>query len=177
MLRGQLYRAGDAQLTRERLHCRTLLQRFNGIGPEERDQRLAILAELLGEIGSGAMIQPPFYCDYGYLIRVGPGTFINYGAIFLDCGPITVGADVQIGPGVQLLAATHPLEAAPRRDSLELSMPITLGDGAWLGGGVIVCPGASIGENSVVGAGSVVTRDIPAGVLAVGNPCRVVRDL
>ncbi len=115
--------------------------------------------------------------DYGENIHLGPRTFINYNLTALDVAAITIGADCQIGPNVQLLTPTHPIEPQPRRDKLEAARPISIGDNVWLGGGVIVCPGVSIGENSVIGAGSVVTRDIPANVVAVGNPARVIRSI
>jgi len=121
------------------------------------------------------VIRPPFHCDYGTQIRIGSGTFVNFGLVALDPGPITIGNDVQIGPGVQLLTATHPLDADLRRAGWEAAEPVVVGDNVWLGGGVIVVPGVSIGEGTVVGAGAVVTRDLPAGVVAVGNPARVIR--
>jgi maltose O-acetyltransferase len=122
-------------------------------------------------------IKPPFQCDYGYPISVGARTFINYGAVILDVAQVTIGADVQIATGVQLLTPTHPLDAGTRRDGWESAEPISVEDGVWLGGGAIVCPGVTIGEDTVVGAGSVVTTDLPPRVLAVGNPCRPIRDL
>ncbi len=128
-------------------------------------------------MGEGSEIRPPLYCDYGYNLRVGERTFVNFGLVALDVAPITIGDDVQIGPNVQLLTPTHPLEAEPRRAKWESARPIAIGDNVWLGGGVIVLPGVSIGENTVVGAGAVVTRDLPADVVAVGNPARVVRQL
>ena len=117
------------------------------------------------------------YVDYGSSITIGAGTFVNYGLTALDVAPITIGADCQIGPNVQLLTPTHPVEPQPRRDKLEAAKPITIGDNVWLGGGVIVCPGVTIGDNTVVGAGAVVTRDLPANVVAGGNPARVIRQL
>ena len=124
-----------------------------------------------------AEIRPPFRCDYGYQTTFGARTFANFGLVVLDVATVTIGDDVQIGPNVQLLTATHPLEPGPRRDKWEAAQPITIGDNVWLGGGVIVCPGVTIGADTVVGAGSVVTKDLPAGVLAVGTPARVVREL
>jgi maltose O-acetyltransferase len=138
---------------------------------------MAVLGELLGAVGEGTAILPRFLCDYGFNTSFGPRCFVNYDAIFLDVAPIEIGADVQIAPRVQLLTADHPLDAATRISGLESGRPIRIGDGAWLGGGVIVCPGVTIGANTVVGAGSVVPRDLPAGVLALGNPARVVRAL
>ncbi|MBX6391114.1 MAG: sugar O-acetyltransferase [Frankia sp.] len=177
MLAGELYHADDPQLTADRLRAARLRERFNATSATETALRAEILAELLGSVGERVEILPPFHVDYGYQTTIGPGTFVNTGAVLLDVARITIGADVQIGPGVQLLTPTHPLDPALRRTGREAGEPITIGDNVWLGGGVIVCPGVTIGENSVIGAGSVVTRDIPAGVVAVGNPARVLRTL
>ncbi|WP_228714226.1 sugar O-acetyltransferase [Prauserella endophytica] len=137
-----------------------------------------MLRELLGEVGEGSWIMPRFQCDYGYLIRLGSNSFLNYDAILLDCASITIGDDVSIGPRVQLLTALHPVdEHGMRRQRWERAEPIVIGNNVWLGGGVIVCAGVTVGDNAVVGAGSVVTRDLPARVLAVGNPARVIRKL
>jgi maltose O-acetyltransferase len=177
MRRGELYLAHDPELVGDHRRCRLLVERFNATGVTDGDERRRLLQELLGEVGEDVEIKPPFQCDYGYLISVGARTFINYGAVFLDVARVTIGADVQIATGVQLLTATHPLDAAKRRAGWESAEPITVQDGVWLGGGAIVCPGVTIGEDTVVGAGSVVTVDLPPRVLAVGNPCRPVRDL
>ena len=136
-----------------------------------------ILVDLLGSLGDGAFVKPPLYVDYGEHISIGARTFVNYNLTALDVAPITIGADCQFGPNVQLLTPTHPIEPGPRRDKLEAAKPITIGDNVWLGGGVIVCPGVTIGADTVVGAGAVVTKDLPPGVLALGNPARVVREL
>ncbi|MDR2723226.1 MAG: sugar O-acetyltransferase [Cellulomonadaceae bacterium] len=135
----------------------------------------AILADLLGALGEGSYIKPPLSVDYGSNIRIGARTFINNNLTALDVGPITIGDDCQIGPGVQLLTPTHPIEPGPRRDRWESAQPIVIGDNVWLGGGVIVCPGVTIGDDTVIGAGAVVTRDIPPRSIAVGNPARVIR--
>lgn len=177
MLRGQLYDAEDPELVADRLRCRALVEQFNATSATDPVLRRKILTDLLGHLGGGSMIMPRLECDYGYQIRIGDRTFINYGAIILDCATVTIGSDVQIGPAVQLLTATHPLEPAARRTGYESARPISIGFSAWLGGGVIVCPGVSIGEETVVGAGSVVTRDLPSRVFAAGNPARVIRDL
>lgn len=177
MLRGEPYLAGADELLAERRHCRLLCERFNTVSFADTDTRRAILHELLGEVGEGAEVMAPFQCDYGYQIRIGARTFVNYDAVVLDAAEVTIGADVQIGPNVQLLTALHPLESAPRRRGLETAEPIVIADGAWLAAGVIVCPGVSIGADAVVGAGSVVTRDLPGRHLCVGNPCRVIREL
>jgi maltose O-acetyltransferase len=172
MLRGEPYLANDEALLTERRHCRLLCERFNATSFAETATRQTILGQLLGELGEGAEVMAPFQCDYGYQIRVGPRTFINYGAVVLDAAEVRIGADVQIGPCVQLISALHPLESEPRRRGVETAEPISIGDGAWIATGVIVLPGVSIGENAVVGSGSVVTRDLPAGHLCFGNPCR-----
>ena len=175
MLAGELYRASDPELVRERLRCRSLLHAFN-TQPDE-DERLTILRALLGGIGIGSFIQPPFACDYGTNITIGDDVFINFNAVVLDCAAVTIGDGTQIGPGVQLRAADHPRDAETRRDLLELARPISIGANVWIGGAAIVLPGVSVGDDSIIGAGSAVTRDVPSGVLAVGNPCRVVRAL
>jgi maltose O-acetyltransferase len=177
MLRGEPYLAADPQLEAERRRARRLTDRLNAASVDDGVQIASILHELLGCLGEDAYVRPPFHCDYGSNIAIGARTFVNFGAIVLDCAPVTIGEDVQIATAVQLLTATHPLEQGARRAGWESAHPIAIGDGAWLGGGVIVCPGVSVGAGAVVGAGSVVTRDVPAGHLAYGNPCRVVRDL
>jgi maltose O-acetyltransferase len=177
MLAGELYDAGDAELVAERLHARRVLHHFNGAVPGEDAPYLRALAGLFGAFGEGAVVMAPFQCDYGYNITIGRGTFINYDCVFLDCAPIVIGSEVQIAPGVHLYTATHPVDAALRRAGPEYALPIHIGDGAWIGGRSIVLPGVSIGAEAVIGAGSVVTRDVPAGVVAAGNPCRVLRSV
>ncbi len=177
MLAGELYIADDPDITRDYQRATRLIEEFNSSPASVPEERRRILRELLGSFGEGAEIRPPLFCDYGYQIHIGAGTFVNVGLVALDVATITIGDDVQIGPNVQLLTPTHPLEAEPRRSKLEAAKPITIGDNVWLGGGVIVLPGVSIGENTVVGAGAVVTKDLPANVVAVGNPARVVRSL
>jgi len=177
MLRGEPYIADDPDLLADYHRSRLLVERFNATSVTEADEGRRLLEELLGRFGAGSQIRAPFQCDYGYLTEVGERTFINYGASILDCAKVTIGDEVQIATNVQLLTATHPLDAAARRANWESAQPITVEDGAWLGGGVIVCPGVTIGKNTVVGAGGVVVKDLPAGVLAVGNPARPIRDL
>ena len=174
MLAGELYLASDPELVRERRGCRALRHQING-QPDEK-ARQALFRELLGRIGD-SFIQPPFACDYGYNIAVGDHVFINFNAVILDCASVTIGDGAQIASGVQLLAADHPRDAESRRDLQELARPVSIGSNVWLGAGAIVLPGVSVGDDSVIGAGSVVTRDIPSGVVAVGNPCRIVRTL
>ncbi|MFD3440789.1 sugar O-acetyltransferase [Streptomyces sp. NPDC058685] len=177
MLAGEWYLPDDPELKSDTERRFALCAAYNANGGAVPADRAPILAELLGSVGENVNIRPPFQCDYGYHISIGDRTFVNVNAVFLDPAPITVGADVQIGPNVQLLTATHELDTERRRAGWEKAEPVTIGDNVWLGGGVIVCPGVTIGENTVVGAGSVVTRDLPAGVLAVGSPARVIRAL
>lgn len=146
-------------------------QAFVAGDPNARD----ILVSLLGSFGAGSHIKPPLFVDLGSNIHIGNNTYVNSGLTALDVGKIIIGDDCLIGPNVQLLTPTHPIEITARKDKVEGSQPITLGNNVWLGGGVIVCPGVTIGDDTVVGAGAVVTKDLPAGVVAVGNPARVIR--
>lgn len=177
MLAGELYIADDPELAADALRAAQLTERFNTAGAADADTRAAILRELCGSVGEDVEIRPPLRVDYGYHITIGSGTFVNFGAVLLDVAPIAIGADVQIGPNVQLLTPTHPIEPELRRAKWESAEPITIGDNVWLGGGVIVGPGVTIGENTVVGAGAVVTRDLPADVVAMGVPARPVRSV
>jgi maltose O-acetyltransferase len=177
MLAGDLYLADDPELTLEQERARRLQHAFNTTHPDDEGPGRQVLSELLGALGDGTVIRPPFYCDYGYNIRIGARTFANFGLVALDVAAITIGDDVQIGPNVQLLTPTHPLDAEQRRAKWEAAEPITIGDNVWLGGGAIVLPGVTIGPDTVIGAGAVVTRDIQPGVVAVGNPARVIRAL
>ena len=177
MIRGELYLATDPELVEARVRARRVFARFNASDPGDVATRVALMRELFGTVGADSWIEPPFYCDYGSQITLGAGVFVNFGGVFLDPAPIVIGDGAQIGPNVQLLTADHPLDARARAAGPELARPITIGARVWLGGGVIVCPGVTIGEESTIGAGSVVTRDVPPGVVAVGNPCRVIRKL
>ncbi|MGA5079852.1 sugar O-acetyltransferase [Streptomyces griseoincarnatus] len=177
MLAGDLYIADDPEIGRRLERAMRLAARYQATYVDERDQAKAVLAELLGSVGEDVEIRPPLFVDYGSNITVGARTFVNYHLTALDVAAITIGEDCQIGPNVQLLTPTHPVEPGPRRDKLEAARPITIGDNVWIGGGAIVCPGVTIGDNSVIGAGAVVTKDVPANVVAVGNPARPVRSL
>ena len=177
MLAGELYIADDPDSAREAQRAVRLSAAYLAAYSEDAEAARPILAELIGDLGADAHIKPPLFVDYGTHITVGAGTFINYNLTALDVAPITIGRDCQVGPNVQLLTPTHPVEPQPRRDKLEAAQPIVIGDNVWLGGGAIVLPGVTIGENSVIGAGAVVTRDIPANVVAVGNPARVIRSI
>jgi maltose O-acetyltransferase len=176
MLDGDPYIADDEMAE---LHARAaeLTAEYNGMGMREQRRRRELLERLLAAFGEDSEIRPPFRVDYGSRISVGARSFANFGLVALDVAPITIGDDVQIGPNVQLLTPTHPVEPEPRRGKWEAGDPIAIEDNVWLGGGVIVCPGVTIGRDTVVGAGAVVTRDLPPGVVAVGNPARVIRTL
>lgn len=173
MLAGELYNPNDAELVDARRRARLLYSRLTQTSEDEHYQ---ILSELLGSFGPGLTITAPFYCDYGTNIRLGTNVYFNVNCVVLDVAPVTIGSYCLFGPGVQLYTAAHPLEHTVRR-RLEFAKPITIGDDVWIGGGVIVCPGVTIGSRSVIGAGSVVTKDIPEDSLAFGNPCTVRRRL
>ncbi|WP_240596607.1 sugar O-acetyltransferase [Rhodohalobacter barkolensis] len=177
MLAGKPYKAKDAEL--DRMHAKALkvMHTFNNSGPEERNKRMSLLNELFGALGANSEVNPPFYCDYGVHIYAGEKFFANYDCVILDCNEVRIGDRVLLGPKVQIYTATHPLHPAERREEWELAHPVTIEDDVWIGGGAIICPGVHIGAGTTIGAGSIVTRDIPANVLAAGNPCRVIRKL
>ena len=175
MLAGDEYVATDPELVAASERSRRLVHAYNA--ELDLDRREALLRELLGSVGERVTICSPFACDYGSNIEIGSGSFMNVGGTILDCARVTIGDDVQMGPSVQLLTPDHPRDPVRRRSGVESANPITIGDNVWLGGGVIVLGGVTIGANTILGAGSVVTRDVPADVVAVGNPCRVVRPL
>lgn len=175
MLAGDPYVADDPELGAASRRARELMTAYNATTVADDPARAALLGELLGSVGEDTTIRPPVYVDYGRHIRIGRGCFANFGLVALDVAPIVIGDDVQIGPNVQLLTPTHPIDPEERRARWEAAQPITIGDNVWLGGGVVVCPGVTIGENTVVGAGAVVVDDLPANVVAVGNPARIVR--
>src|SRR5690242_4813602 len=176
MLAGDLY-ITDEDTPADRVEARRLMTACNASAPHEAELRNRLLTELVGAVGEQTGIRPPFYVDCGSRITVGARCFANFGLTALDVAAITIGDDVQIGPHVQLLTPTHPVDPDLRRAKWEAAAPISIGDNVWLGGGVVVCPGVTIGANTVVGAGAVVTRDLPADVVAVGNPARVVKHL
>jgi maltose O-acetyltransferase len=177
MLAGELYIADDPELAAQSARARKLTHQLNLADPTDAAGHRRILAELLGAFGEGSEVRPPFYCDYGYQTSIGSRCFLNWGVVALDVATVTIGDDVQIGPNVQLLTATHPINPGLRLDKWEAAEPIVIMNNVWLGGGVIVGPGVTIGANTVVGAGAVVVRDLPANVVAVGNPARVIRDV
>lgn len=177
MLAGELYLAADPDLVGLRRDARRLVRRYNDTHEDEHVERVALLRLLMGEVPPRLEIEPPFRCDYGFNIRLGDNFYMNFGGVILDCALVEIGKNVLCGPGVHIYTATHPLLPSERSRGLELARPVQVGDDVWLGGGVILCPGVTIGAGTTIGAGSVVTQDIPQNVLAVGNPCRVIRQL
>jgi maltose O-acetyltransferase len=173
MLAGELYDAGDPELQAELVATCKWLARYNAALAAPACERRALLLERLAAVGEGATIRPPFHCDYGFNISLGAGVFLNFNCVILDVVAVSIGDKTQIGPAVQILAADHPRDAAERAASLEFGRPIRIGRNVWIGGGAIILPGVSIGDDALIGAGSVVTRDVPAGAVALGNPARV----
>ena len=167
----------DPQLLADRARAEELCAAFNAAPPGDAQGRDRLLRALIPDLGRDVVILSPFYADYGVNCRIGDGSFLNHGVYLMDGAPITLGRHCFLGPGCGLYTANHPLDAAQRAQGLERALPITLGDDVWLGGNVVVLPGVTIGSGSVIGAGSVVTRDIPPGVVAAGNPCRVLRPI
>ena len=176
MLSGAPYRAFDPQLSAERLACRQRLKAFNDSEPDQFAKRAIILKELLGDTHKTAYIEPPFRCDYGYNIHVGQKFYANFDCVFLDVNPIRIGDNVMLGPGVHLYTATHPLGPKERATLLESGKPIAIGNDVWIGGRAIVMPGVTIGDGAVIGAGGVVTKDVPARAIVAGNPARFIRN-
>ncbi len=174
MLAGELYDPADPELSALRVRARDLCQALNATTEAQEEERRRILSELFGAGGERVLMQPPFYCDYGVNILLGEKVFFNFNCVVLDVAHVKIGDYTLFGPSVQIYTATHPLNAEMRRQK-EFAKPIEIGSDVWVGGGAIICPGVRIGSRSVIGAGSVVTKDIPEGVIAVGNPCRVVR--
>ena len=172
MLAGELYRAVGAELESDQRRAQGLLHAYNLSSPDEKARRTMILHELLGSLDDEVVIRTPFHCDYGYNIRVGRSVFVNFGCVFLDVVTIEIGEYCQIGPAVQIYTATHPHDPALRRAGYESGKPVRIGRNVWIGGGAIVLPGVTIGDDAVIGAGSVVTRDVAAGTTVVGNPAR-----
>jgi maltose O-acetyltransferase len=174
MLAGELYAPGAPEIQADQAATKQWLVRYNASLALSAAQRHALLVERLGHVGKGAVIRPPFHCDYGFNIRIGAQAFLNYNCVILDVVEVDIGDGAQIGPAVQIYAADHPRDPAMRRAGLESGRPVRIGRNVWIGGGAIVLPGITIGDDAVVGAGSVVTRDVVAGASVVGNPARPV---
>lgn len=177
MLAGELYVASDPELRKMNQRNRRLVYDFNHSLFDENEKRERIIKELLGKTGENIYFEPPFHCDYGSHISVGENFYANFDCIMLDVAPITIGDDVMFGPRVGVYTASHPTDPVIRKSGVEFGKAITIGDNVWIGGDVVLNPGVTIGNNAIIGSGSVVTKDIPANVVAVGNPCRVLRSI
>ncbi|MFO0850000.1 MAG: sugar O-acetyltransferase [Gemmataceae bacterium] len=175
MVAGELYDPLDPELVAARARCRVLLRRLSAVADDA--ERAVVLAELFGAAGSGLWVEPPFFCDYGSNITAGERVYFNFNCVVLDVAPVRIGSRTMFGPGVQLLTATHPLDPVERSAGREAAKPITIGDDVWVGGGAIVLPGVTVGAAAVIGAGSVVTRDVPPRTVVAGNPARVIRQI
>jgi maltose O-acetyltransferase len=171
MLAGELYRV-DAELAADQAATKDWLVRYNAALARPVSERHALLCERLGDVGNGAVIRPPFFCDYGFNIGLGDGVFLNFNCVILDVVEVTIGDRTQIGPAVQIYAADHPRDAETRRTGVEFGRPVRIGCDVWIGGGAIILPGVTIGDGAVIGAGSVVTRDVADGATVMGNPAR-----
>ena len=172
MLKGDLYSAADAEIQADQAAARAWMERYNGAVDLTPAQRHRLLAERLRAVGKDVSIRPPFFCDYGYNISVGDGVFLNFNCVILDVVDVSIGDQTQIGPGVQILTADHPRDSNVRAQGLEFGRPIHIGRNVWIGGGALLMPGVTVGDNAVIGAGSVVTRDVPPGATVMGNPAR-----
>jgi maltose O-acetyltransferase len=171
MLAGELYRP-DAELGADQAAAKTWMARYNAAFASPVSERHALLRERLARVGKDAVVRPPFFCDYGFNIRLGEDVFLNFNCVILDVIDVTIGDRTQIGPAVQIYAADHPRDAETRRAGLEFGRPVRIGSDVWIGGGAIILPGVTIGDGAVIGAGSVVTRDVGAGQTVMGNPAR-----
>jgi len=175
MLAGELYDPLDIQLSDERIKARLLIKGLNEGREDMIEERARILKELIPNAGDGLWMQPPFYCDYGSNMLLGEKVFFNFNCVVLDVMQVKIGSRTMFGPNVQIYTATHPINHKERSSGREFAKPVTIGEDVWVGGSVVICPGVTIGDRSIIGAGSVVTKDIPADVIAAGNPCRVIR--
>lgn len=177
MIAGELYIASDAQLVSERDYTKEQIFDYNNLRPSETGRRSELLKQLFGSVGKEFLIEQPFRCDYGYNIHIGENFYANMGCTILDEAPVTFGENVLLAPNVSIYTAGHPLDVETRNAQIEYAYPVTIGDNVWIGGDVVILPGVTIGNNSVIGSGSVVTKNIPANVVAVGNPCRVIKGI
>lgn len=177
MLAGELYDPLDPQLVEERMKTRLLIQELNNTREDQVEKRTRLLNKLIPNAGAGLWMQPPFYCDYGSNIVMGEKVYFNFNCVVLDVMQVRIGSRTMFGPNVQVYSATHPIDAKERASGLEYAKPIIIGEDVWLGGSAVICPGISIGDRTIIGAGSVVTKDIPSDVFAAGNPCKVIRSL
>lgn len=177
MISGKPYKAFDDELVNERRYAKELIFDFNSFRTNETINRNKLIKRLLGKIGNSFIIEPPFRCDYGYNIEIGENFYSNYNLIILDCAKVLIGDNIMIGPNVSIYTAGHPVHYEIRNQGYEYAFPVSIGNNVWIGGNAVINPGVSIGDNSVIGSGSVVTKDIPGNVIAAGNPCKVLRGI
>ncbi|GAB6168500.1 sugar O-acetyltransferase [Clostridium carnis] len=177
MLNGKAYRSFGEELLNERQHAKELIFDFNNLRPKEVEKRNEIISNLFGKTGDNFFIEPPFRCDYGYNIEIGENFYSNYNCVILDCAKVKIGKNVLLAPNVGIYTAGHPIHHELRAEEYEYAFPITIGDDVWIGANTVINPGVSIGDNCVIGSGSVVTKDIPANTIAAGNPCKVIRKI
>ncbi len=177
MLAEKLYFSGGPELRGMRSRAKELNARYNSTMESQQEERRAILKELLGSVGENPWIEPNLRCDYGKHIYIGNNFYANYDCVFLDCAPVTIGDNVLFGPRVCVFTAGHPIDPVVRASGLEQAKAVTIGSNVWIGGNTVINPGVTIGDNVVIGSGSVVTKDIPSNVIAVGNPCRILREI
>lgn len=177
MIAGEMYDPMDKQLAEARVRTRLLIKALNDSSEDDTAGRRSILSQLVPNAAPDLWLQPPFYCDYGYNMKVGERVFFNFNCIVLDVAPVTIGSRTMFGPNVQVYTATHPVNHVERSSGKEYAKPISIGEDVWIGGSAVICPGVTIGDRTIIGAGSVVTKNIPADVLAAGNPCKVIRHL
>lgn len=175
MLAGALYRPGDSEIQADQAATKAWLARYNAMTDTTAAERRVVLRERFAGVGDGAVIRPPFFCDFGYNITLGPDVFLNFNCVILDVVAVTIGDGTQIGPAVQIYAADHPRDPQTRRDGLEFGRPVVIGKNVWIGGAAVILPGVTVGDDAVIGAGSIVTRDVPAGATVAGNPARRLR--
>ena len=173
MLSGEMYNALYDELSKERLQARLLIKELNDSREDEEDKRAGIIKKLIPDSGNNFWLQPPFYCDYGSNMKIGDNVFFNFNCVVLDVAQVKIGHRTKMGPNVQIYTATHPIDYKERTTGLESGKTITIGEDVWIGGGAIICPGVTVGDRTVIGSGSVVTKDIPSDVFAAGNPCKV----
>jgi len=177
MINGEVYEPFCPELEADRIRAKKLCLKYNSIPPDRLEEKFEILKELLANAGDNSVIEPDFFCDYGYNIEFKGFVYVNHNSVFLDCAKITIGSNTFIGPNCGLYTAIHPINAKERIEGRESAKPITIGSEVWLGGNVVVLPGVTIGDRAVIGAGSVVTKDLPSDVVAAGNPCRVIKHI
>jgi maltose O-acetyltransferase len=177
MLDGELYNPLDKELSEDRIRTRLLLKELNESREDKPEERARILKELIPDVKGGLWLQPPFYCDYGYNIILGEKVFFNFNCVVLDVTYVKIGSRTLFAPNVQIYTATHPIDHIERSSGVEFAKPIVIGEDCWIGGSAVICPGVKIGDRAIIGAGSVVTKDIPSDVIAAGNPCKIIRTL